>query len=68
MLENEEYRQIIADSYFHALASEGLLLTNSFAVARPSEPNYLAMIGWWNGDGRQKVKVTMLRKVVPLLG
>lgn len=45
--ENRGYSQIMAplkgDSYIHALARRGMLFTQSYAVAHPSQPNYLAL-------------------------
>jgi phosphatidylinositol-3-phosphatase len=44
--ENHSYNQIIRNSkapYVNSLASAGALLTNSHAVAHPSEPNYFAL-------------------------
>jgi acid phosphatase len=47
MEENHGYSQIIGDTadapYLNGLAQQGALMTNSFAVAHPSEPNYLAL-------------------------
>ena len=43
--ENRGYRQImdVQDSYIHQLATKGLLLTESYGVTHPSQPNYLAL-------------------------
>ncbi len=44
--ENHSYAQIIgspAAPYINALAQRGALLTNSFGVTHPSQPNYLAL-------------------------
>lgn len=44
--ENKSYKQIIdntAAPYINALAKKGALFTNSFAIAHPSQPNYLAL-------------------------
>src|SRR5690242_2771827 len=46
MEENHSYSEIIGSSqapYINTLASEGALFTSSYAVAHPSEPNYLAI-------------------------
>jgi len=46
MEENHSYSEIIGSSqaaYINTLASEGALFTNSYGVAHPSEPNYLAI-------------------------
>ena len=49
MEENHSYADIINTSssttYFNSLASQGALLTDSFAVTHPSEPNYMALFG-----------------------
>lgn len=49
MEENHSYADIINSSsstaYFNSLASQGALLTSSFAVTHPSEPNYMALFG-----------------------
>jgi phosphatidylinositol-3-phosphatase len=44
--ENHSYSDIIGNAdapYINALASRGALMTSSFAVAHPSEPNYMAL-------------------------
>ncbi|MDO8208062.1 MAG: alkaline phosphatase family protein [Gallionella sp.] len=45
--ENRGYSQIMdkrnSDSYIHALAKRGMLLTQSYGVTHPSQPNYLAL-------------------------
>jgi acid phosphatase len=44
--ENRSYSDIIGNAdapYINALASRGALMTSSFAVAHPSEPNYMAL-------------------------
>ena len=46
MEENHAYSQIIGSSsapYINQLAQQGALFTNSFALAHPSQPNYLAL-------------------------
>lgn len=46
ILENKSYDQIIgsrAAPYVNRLAREGALFTESYAVAHPSQPNYLAL-------------------------
>jgi acid phosphatase len=47
MEENHSYSDIIGNTsqapYFNKLASEGALLTSSYAVTHPSEPNYMAL-------------------------
>ncbi len=45
--ENRSYSQIMdklnSNSYIHALAKRGMLLTQSYGVTHPSQPNYLAL-------------------------
>src|SRR4051812_48679099 len=44
--ENHAYSQIVGSAnapYINGLVSQGALLTNSFAVTHPSQPNYLAL-------------------------
>lgn len=45
--ENRDYTQIMdtqrSDSYIHSLAKRGSLLTQSYGVTHPSQPNYLAL-------------------------
>jgi phospholipase C len=47
MEENHSYDDIIGDTtdapYFNQLANSGALMTSSYAVTHPSEPNYLAL-------------------------
>jgi acid phosphatase len=46
MEENHSYDDIIGNSsapYFNALAGQGALLTSSYGVTHPSEPNYMAL-------------------------
>jgi acid phosphatase len=47
MEENHSYSDIIGNTssapYLNSLASQGALLTSSYAVTHPSEPNYLAL-------------------------
>jgi phosphatidylinositol-3-phosphatase len=49
--ENRGYAQIMdklnINSYIHALANRGVLFTQSYGVAHPSQPNYLAL---FSGD------------------
>lgn len=49
MEENHSYNDIIGNTsqapYMNSLASQGALLTSSFAVTHPSEPNYMALFG-----------------------
>ena len=46
MEENHSYNEIIGSSsapYINSLASSGALMTDSFAISHPSEPNYMAI-------------------------
>ncbi len=43
-LENSAYSAVLKNSYFANLASRGRLLNNYYAVAHPSQPNYIAQI------------------------
>ncbi len=47
--ENHSYDDVIGDTsdapYINSLASQGALMTQSFAVSHPSEPNYMALFG-----------------------
>jgi phosphatidylinositol-3-phosphatase len=48
MEENHSYSDIIGNSgapYMNTLAGQGALLTGSYAVTHPSEPNYMALFG-----------------------
>jgi hypothetical protein len=45
--ENHSYWQIIGNPnapFINSLAAEGTLFTSSYAITRPSEPNYLALL------------------------
>lgn len=45
--ENHNYWSIIGNPnapFINSLAAEGTLFTNSYAITRPSEPNYLALL------------------------
>jgi len=45
--ENKDFKQIMdmryRDSFIHALAKRGMLFTQSYGIAHPSQPNYLAL-------------------------
>lgn len=43
ILENQDYRDVLARSFFQAFANQGTLLTNSHGVVHPSQPNYFAL-------------------------
>jgi phosphatidylinositol-3-phosphatase len=49
MEENHSYADIIGNAsqapYINSLAAQGALMTSSFAVTHPSEPNYMALFG-----------------------
>ncbi|MCX4745733.1 alkaline phosphatase family protein [Kitasatospora sp. NBC_01287] len=49
MEENHSFDDIIGDTadapYINSLAGQGALLTSSFGVTHPSEPNYMALFG-----------------------
>ncbi|KAJ3034588.1 hypothetical protein HDV00_004860 [Rhizophlyctis rosea] len=44
-LENTNYEAASTDPYLASLASQGVVLTNYYAVTHPSEPNYMAVAG-----------------------
>ncbi|KAK0614916.1 phosphoesterase family-domain-containing protein [Bombardia bombarda] len=44
-LENTDYSKAIADPSLAYLASQGISLTNYFAITHPSQPNYVAAVG-----------------------
>ncbi|KAJ7155105.1 phosphoesterase family-domain-containing protein [Mycena filopes] len=44
-LENTDFETAISTPTFAAIAEQGILFTNSYAVTHPSEPNYVAAIG-----------------------
>src|SRR5437762_2641528 len=49
--ENHGYSEIIGSSqapYINSLAAQGALMTNSFAITHPSEPNYLDLFSGSN--------------------
>lgn len=43
--ENTDYSKAAADPNFQWLASQGISLSNFFAVTHPSQPNYIAAVG-----------------------
>jgi phospholipase C len=45
VFENTTVDGVLAQPYFAKFAKDGAFLTESYGVARPSQPNYLAMIG-----------------------
>src|SRR5262249_736605 len=52
MLENHSYNEIIGNAqnapYLNSLAQQGAIMTNSFAVQHPSQPNYLELFSGSN--------------------
>ncbi|KAJ7767630.1 phosphoesterase family-domain-containing protein [Mycena metata] len=44
-LENTDFESAISTPTFQAIAEQGILFTNYYAVTHPSEPNYVAAIG-----------------------
>jgi len=44
VLENQNYRDVMEDSYFSELSAKGALFTQSHGVCHPSYSNYLALI------------------------
>jgi acid phosphatase len=47
IMENKSYDQARVQPYLASLGAGGAILTNSFGVARPSQPNYFAL---WAGN------------------
>jgi hypothetical protein len=43
--ENENYNKAIGDPNFALFASQGITLSNYYAVTHPSQPNYMAALG-----------------------
>jgi acid phosphatase len=57
VMENANVHDVLADPYYADLAARGASFTNAYAVARPSYPNYLAMIAgetFGIADGTQR--------------
>src|SRR5258708_4677667 len=52
MLENHSYNEIIGNTqnapYLNSLAQQGAIMTNSFAVQHPSQPNYIELFSGSN--------------------
>jgi len=44
IFENQGYNKVMKDPYFASLAARGSSLTNFYAIAHPSQPNYIAQI------------------------
>lgn len=45
VFENTDYDKTMKQSFFAELAEKGTVFENFFAVARPSQPNYIALVG-----------------------
>jgi acid phosphatase len=71
IMENHTYGQIIGSPnapYINNLASQGALLTNSFAVTHPSQPNYIALYSGSQQGLTNNDTPTNLPFVTPNLG
>jgi hypothetical protein len=69
--ENKAYNQIIGSSnapYINSLAAQGTLLTNSFAITHPSQPNYLALFSGSTQGVTSDTTPTNLPFTTPNLG
>jgi len=44
IFENQGYNKVMKDSYFASLATRGSSLDNFYAIAHPSQPNYIGQI------------------------
>jgi len=44
VLENESFDETIDLSFFKKLSQEGAILTHYVGIARPSQPNYIALV------------------------
>lgn len=68
VLENKDYSAVMEDSYFQYLVTQGTMLSNLDAVARPSFPNYVAMVaGSTFGIDSNDPIVIQERSIVDLL-
>src|SRR5262245_21702919 len=47
VMENKNFSQVSTQPYTASLIASGTLLSNSYAVTHPSQPNYLAL---WSGS------------------
>lgn len=43
ILENNDFKDVIKQSFFRSFAHQGTLLTNSHGITHPSQPNYIAL-------------------------
>ena len=59
ILENADYTTALAQPFLAALARDGSLLRQSFAVAHPSQPNYLALTAGSPHDVPSDAPVTL---------
>src|SRR5438132_10798177 len=69
--ENHAYGQIIGSSsapYINSLVSQGALLTNSFAITHPSQPNYIAIFSGSQQGINDNTTPTNLPFTAPNLG
>jgi len=59
IFENEDADEVLRTDYFSTLARKGAYLSNYYAVAHPSQPNYIALISGSidgvNGDGATRL-------------
>ncbi|KAG0251567.1 hypothetical protein DFQ27_008692 [Actinomortierella ambigua] len=68
VLENKDYTQVAANSYFRSLAKKGTLLTNYHGTTHPSQPNYIAMMsGDVHGFFHDKLHSYRVKNLVDLL-
>jgi len=67
-LENTDYTDAMAVPYLRKLASEGVLLTNYYAISHPSQPNYITQVyGSLNGIQDDNVHDIEGKSLVDLL-
>jgi hypothetical protein len=59
VFENKDFEDVMEDEYFNSLAKKGVLFTNFHAVARPSQPNYIAMVAGDTLGVRSNESVTL---------
>lgn len=71
MEENHAYNQIIGSAsapFINSLAAQGTLLTNSFGITHPSQPNYLALFSGSTQGVTSDATPTNLPFTTPNLG
>lgn len=61
VLENKDFEDALRQPFLARLAKEGALLHNSYAIAHPSQPNYIAMISGSSAGVRGDGVVTLDR-------